>query len=663
MLTPSNPTEFNAAAISTVRQSVGRVTITWTDPYLDASILASAPGQENRVNWPKQVANLIETVPYKWFHLDGLTPLSAGMHPAPSTEVLSDSYEMGWWGAEVSGAGGSFTNPQVLTISFSARPILDLRVVGDSAYSEYPVDFNIQVLDQAAALLYSENVTGNAALVWTNNISSENITEGVYIVLTITKWSAVSRVVKITECYTSISNSYDGDEIFQMNFSEEAEIKDGTLPIGNISANSFDLALNNVDNKFFPGNTEALLHTLVIKNRKIVAEIGFIFENGVTEYVPAGTYWSGDWKTSETGTRASTTALDRMGLLRKTTFYPGVVYVGYTLGELAEVVLEDAKLIQPDLQYSIDSDLDDFIIPYGWFKKQSHFKALKLIAQASLGRVYVDRQDVIQVDGMATEEASVYEITADNYFSREQPANSEDISNVIEVITQPFVPNSSPTTGVYESSEDLVGVLGLQIVNITYKTPPISNAVITATFSTGSGSVNGVLTEYYAWGAAVAVDCSAAGLYRISVDGVEYNTDGAVTVIKTDSDSIRKYGRQTYETKKNPLVQNTAVAELIAETLLEVYKDPQKDVSLSWRGNPVLELGDPVTIPEYVKGTVNQKGVFRMTRQKIQWDGALSAKFEGRKVSAAETAAAYQDTDGVAAVWQDVDGATIKIQG
>ena len=280
--------------------------------------------------------------------------------------------------------------------------------------------------------------------------------------------------------------------------------------------------------------------------------------------------------------------------------------------------------------------------------------------------MFCDRSGVVQVLGMATAGSSVHEITADNYFTRSQPAASEDVANVIEVTTSPFVPNDSPTTDVYVSSEDLTVEVGSKTVTIFYKDPPIINASASLDLSMDDAAGNDTFISealYYAWGAKITVTCpTTAGYFKIKIDGTEFNTDGAITVIEEDSDSVRDFGKQRYEIKKNNFIQTEAVALTIAQNLLGVYKFPSKDTDIRWRGNPRIELADPLTIPEYVKNGISQKGIFRVTRQKIDFDGGIVASLEGRKISEA-VPDAYQDTDDVSLMWQDTDGVVIIIQG
>jgi hypothetical protein len=642
---------FTAAAAAGIRKPKARVTIVWTDPFIDPSITTESSSL-NRVSYPEQVADLIEDVPYKWAHCDGQTPLSAGLHPAPGSLADARDRQMGWWSAGRSGADGVVSPEQELSISFTARPVFSLRVAGDDAWGESPVDFSVLIYS-GASLLARVDVEDNDDQDWTHDVSSAGITAADKIVLIVSKWSHASRVVKIAEFYTSIATRYDGDEIMSMTITEERDTKDGTLPIGNVSANEIDLKLNNTDDKFFPGNTDAPLHTLVKKNRRIIAELGFELPDGTTEYMPMGVFWSGDWQTSEMGTDAATSGRDRMEALRKSSFYAGEVYENTNLKALAEIVLLDAKTLMPDLEYSVADELESFTIPWAWLEKQSHFDALKKIATACMGYAYCDRLGVVQILGpTAPSGASVLQITADNYFDRNQPANSEDIANRIEVTTAPLVPATVADT-VYESQEEITIAAGQTVVvECKYQGAPVIEAVAT-TIEAGDAVPSDA--EYYAWGAIVSVYSATGDTCKIKIVGKKFEVVGAETVVEEGVASIREFGVQAYKFPESKLIQSRDIAETITATLLPVYSTPSKDTNLDWRGHPALELGDAVTVPEYGSTTAD----FYITRQTHTYDGTYKAKLDGRK--AENITGNYQDTDGAVAKWQDTDAA-LKIQ-
>ena len=153
--------------------------------------------------------------------------------------------------------------------------------------AEYPVDFTIKLYDATNTLQHTETVTGNALNTWTTTVSEMGITKQV---LTITKWSAASRQVKIMEFFTSIQEIYYGDDIFAINLLEEREVSNGSLPVGNISSNEIDLKLYNKNGVFDAGNTASSLYGAVKANRKIKPYIGAEINKKWSDYT--GLKWS-----------------------------------------------------------------------------------------------------------------------------------------------------------------------------------------------------------------------------------------------------------------------------------------------------------------------------------------------------------------------------------
>jgi len=380
------------------RNIVGKIEITWTDPYLDQSIQVTT-NEEARISWPNQVADSVESIPFKWASLDGSWVLDGTYHLAPETKEAAEKYQMGWWGKTLSGVGGAFSAPYPqLTVRFFPRPVFGLKVVGDDARGEYPVDFEIRLYDETGALAHTETVTGNDAVSWQKDISNLQLSSITKTVLEIHKWSHENRQVKISEFFTSVQEIYEDDDILQISLLEEREISQGSLPIGNISSNEIDIKLNNIDDKFHAGNIDSPLHQLIKKNRKIRAWLGLkLPEEGLIEYIPLGTFWSGDWLVPEQETYAATSGRDRLELLRKTTFSTSQVYINKSLYDLAIIVLEDAGV--DSNHYWVDTELQEFVIPYAYFEPVSHREALRQIVEACMGQCYADRNDVIRVEG------------------------------------------------------------------------------------------------------------------------------------------------------------------------------------------------------------------------------------------------------------------------
>lgn len=255
-----------------LRRVEAKVEVSYTDPFLDQTIEVSASERAN-VSYPEQTADSVMVPMHKWLSLDGSCVLDGTYHLAPEPEDLS-RYQMGWWGSQLAGADGSFSPPYpTLTVTHQARPVHTLRVVGDAARGEYPVDFRIDLYGPDGTLLYSETVTGNTVVEWSKPLSNP-VLDVTRQVLTITRWSHPGRQVKVLEFFTSIQETYLSSDIVELRLLEEREASQGSLPVGNISANELSLRLINEGGKFDPTNPQSPLWGLLKPNRRIRAWLG-----------------------------------------------------------------------------------------------------------------------------------------------------------------------------------------------------------------------------------------------------------------------------------------------------------------------------------------------------------------------------------------------------
>mgnify|MGYP001308209421 FL=1 len=256
------------------RQVFARVEIDYTDPFIDQSLEVETNEQAN-VSYPQQTADSVDQTTRKYACLDGTWDLTTGeYHLAPSANMLTQ-YQMGWWGAQFADQDGYFASPYpTLTVRHLPRPIRSLRVVGDTAREEYPVDFNIRLYGPDDTLLKTETVTGNTQVSWSKALEPQ-VLDVAKQVLEITKWSHAGRCAKIVEFFTSIREVYETGDLVSVKLLEEREASQGSLPVGNISANEVTIVLNNGDKKFDIDNEQSPLKNLLKPNRRIQVSLGF----------------------------------------------------------------------------------------------------------------------------------------------------------------------------------------------------------------------------------------------------------------------------------------------------------------------------------------------------------------------------------------------------
>jgi len=602
------------------RTPIIKVDVTWSDPLIDVSI-NTATSENNRVSYPTQVADLVTDVPKKWFHTNDPDVLLDGTFFAmPSTLLEARKYQVGWWGTQSAGAAGEFIAPNLPTLSvgFTKRPVYGFTVAGDNALNEFPVDFTVTVFTKSGVSFSPVEVleiTGNTLLKYTALFNNPHLTAA-KIELKISKWNTPGKIVKIVEFYSSITETFESDEIEYLNILEEFEGSEGTLPVGNISCNEMDISFQNITDRFFSENTDSDIHTFIKRNRKIEPFIGFQYANGTKEYIAKGLFWSGDWAVSDNGTGAQTSARDRFEMLRRVDFpwedvFPEILAYN-SLKSIIETVLFSATDYMYDFFYDISDLTDDYLVPHfeaEFFKNKTYFAVIKDLAAASLSYAYMDlpteeeqeqngtlNKDIMRMKRVETvfpttappEDAIV--ITKDDFLEKMQPADTESMANTINVIYKEFTQDP-------EDPEK--------------------------------------------W------------------DDVELKETAK------DSDSITEYGIMNFEYESSDLIQTPQLARSIANSLLTSFKIPKRNIDLQTFGDITLNLADQVEIPEYQKNGIDKRGVFAITKNSLQFDGGLRIDVSGRKLiedAGPEEIPMVQDTDGAVEQLQDTDDSIINYQ-
>lgn len=404
--------DFLAASIANRRDPRARVEVTWTGPSIDSTLQVSS-NDDNRITLSYQVVDGDRVTSEKWAHLNSAI-IADGSYKVMPDPSIPTTDQMGWYGATFCDGSKVWpgTNP-LITVIFTARPIETLLLTGDTVYDEYPEEFTIRVYS-GVTLLATEAVTGNSAVNATVDLTAHSITSADKFTVEIIKWSVVTQVAKINECYAPIIDIYHDDEITDISILEEMQVENGSLPIGNNSSNELSLGLSDDNRRFQFGNTNSKYHTLLKKNRKIKVWLGFVLPSGSSDtssgtyivetingdkigYHPYGVYWSGDWNANIKDASVSTDARDFMEILRTTDFDKSPVWENQTLYTIASDVMVQAAIEIVGLQYEIDTVLQNFTIPIGYFERQSYFKTIKDIVSVAQTIAFVDRTGIVQI--------------------------------------------------------------------------------------------------------------------------------------------------------------------------------------------------------------------------------------------------------------------------
>jgi len=634
---------FHNLMRSQKRQIKAKCIIDYTDPIIDQSIEVTA-NEQARISFLSQTADGVTTVPYTWACLDGTWVLGQPWRLAPDS---ADRHQLGWWGTQLADIDGFFSAPYpALTLTHAHRPIHTLTVVGDSARKEYPVDFTIDLYDINNSLLYTETVFDNNSIEWSAMLESP-VLEVTKQVLTIIRWSHPGRQAKIIEFFTSIQQVYEGDNLISIRVLEEREVSQGSLPVGNISANEITIRLPNEDKRFDPDNDTSPLYGLIKPNRRIRAWLGVDLDEG-TEWVPLGIFWASGWETNDMALEATVRALDRMDSLKQTTYRTSIPQQNMAAAALARDVLEDAGLAETE--FMISDELENVIIPWAWMGEVSHREALRVLAEACMAVVYCDREGRIRIE-LPTEafleesgvwflqgsqfpaEASalmgLYGIGPDDYFSLKSPSSREQVANEITVITQPVAPGE--LVEVFRSNAPIIiGANQTVTVTVQYNKKPAIDAM--ATLEEPPAGVNIVEVNSYSWGADIEIENKGAVEASVTLVaiGTPLEAQDGDQVVEWDEKSAREDGVLGYEFPSNHLIQTVEQAQGIAQAILASSKVWRRDIEFDWRGNPAIELGD---VAQIVTDAANdRRSTYAIIWQELEWAGYLSARSKGRRL-------------------------------
>lgn len=303
-----------------------------------------------------------------------------------------------------------------------------------------------------------------------------------------------------------------------------------------------------------------------------------------------------------------------------------IIHQETSLYTIAVQVLEDG-LNPSGTDYEVDTELQKYLIPYGWLDTQSHRGALGKIAEAAGGVAFQNRYGTVLLQAgnyirRITESLNSHVDTIlDNRIINETSPVSV-VKNKIQVQTYPYVPGTETT--VWDLRDDKI------INNGEVKTYEVKytsyDAVVDGYASLSSTPSGATITDeiHYSWGAVVEVTGSADGqVLTLSILAKPLELEGAQLITRTDGESIRRNGYRYSTIKDNKLIQNSTLAGLIAESILETTSQESRDIQIQWRGDPTLELGD-----EVLKGTFDAA----LISNDMTYNGAFSETTLMRKV-------------------------------
>ena len=588
------------------RKVLGKVEIVYSDTDI-SSITNVETSSDSAISHPHEVyqTNLAPTV--KACTLDGNAIMDG------TFQMMDDSCITGWWSGELSKKDGTFDTPPSLEVFFIDRPIASWMIIGDSKLGQYPVDFTLEY-KLNDTVVETKEITGNTESQLKVYTNQSDITS---IKITITKWSKGNAVVKLLKFFDMLAETYIGSDLQSFEVNEEMGSIDANY---NLSSDTMTVSIYNKERKFNVG----YLKNLLILDRKVKPYIG-IEKNGVVEYTSLGTFYSDEWKVDQDGQWVKCTAVDRLIRLQNK------IYVGYqlaykvTLYDIAYDILTKSGF--KDKEFIISESLKDTTIPSAFMPKQSVWDALQEIAYTGLCKVFIDREDRINILAETDEPIDTnLEINPSNMFSYSSNILLTEFANRIAVeycdveISEDVVEAAS--TWITLKAGEVVEVTLDFNLDIAYAEISINTENITiSNFKAGINACTVTLANEQ--------DKQRQGTLTVKGNAIDVTYK---TLTIQDDDSVRDYGTFEYKHPSTQLIQSSTQAKKLAQTLLARMKAGEGVVTSVWRGSPTIKVGNKYKCRDQY-GDIND---FTCEYNKITFDGGLKQETRGRKVTKEE---------------------------
>ena len=584
------------------RKILGRVDVIYSDTEISKDIQTTESGN-SAISHPDEVFGAYLAPTVKGCTMDGNATMDG------SFQMMDDSVVLGWWSGSLSGSNGVLANAPWIEISFVKRPIISWVVLGDEKRNEYPVDFILQY-KRDGKIVHSDSVTVNNQIQVRLTPQLEDITS---IRLTITKWSKPNACAKILKFYDRMMERYEGDAIEMFEVSEEMGTADGNH---NIVSDTMTVNIFNKGRKFDKG----YLRSLMILDRKLLPSIG-IETDGEVKYQPLGTFYSDEWQINQDSQWVKCSAVDRLMRLQKKT------YVGFPLTEnaslhdiAADILLNIGETADT---FVISNDLKSVIVPMAFLPKGTAWDALQEIANAGLCKVFIDREDKINVRSeKEPKTTTAIRIDKSNMFSYSSSVSLTEFANRISV----------------EYCDVSLSNDTVEAVSVELNIEPNASLELTLDYNTEvaypameTDNLNVLLTDFQGGVNACSVVAKnktaqkQKAVLTVTGKAIEITTKA---LTKQDDESVRNNGITEYSYPSSDLVQSHDQAEYIANFLLEKMHAGEGVVTTTWRGNPELNLGE-----KYV--SVDRFGDSQdlvCEYNKFTFDGGLKQETRGRTI-------------------------------
>lgn len=265
-----------------------------------------------------------------------------------------------------------------IRIDFRNTSDLDIKGFTIDFGDAYPTRFTIQT--NAVTKSYDSD---------SRYFTTEDTFNGTnYIIITPVSMVNGQNRFRILSLICGIANTFSNEEIISYSSKEYVSPICDSLPSMDMS-----ITIDNQDQYYNPDNPDSALAYMEV-GQEMTVQFGYDVDGtGNIEWLPSQIAHLKTW--SATDTDAKFTAVDKFDYLLNENYRKGQYSVaGITLYALAERVLQSAHITD----YSLDSYLRSLTV-HNPLPNVKHSECLQIIANAGRCCLYIDRNDVIHIDG------------------------------------------------------------------------------------------------------------------------------------------------------------------------------------------------------------------------------------------------------------------------
>lgn len=287
-----------------------------------------------------------------------------GSHVFPETGIAA--YNVGWESASLSDVSGSINE----YIEYQFSSLHDSYGIQLVFPTDCPADTFTIAYYNGSTLVGTRTVTGNTATSYAN---FDVRLQWNKIRITFTKVNPQQRA-RLWQVVFGVNDIYDEDTLISVSATKTTDLSGDYEDCGEVSFQFFNDGRFDIRtiNDLPIGLQEGLKITVYVKER------------GEKEYKLFGNYYSENTNVEENGRIITVSGFDELYSLNDSTFNKGIVYTeGRSLAAWAQEVADDAGI-----EIEIDSAFNN-IISKGYITEVPHREALRLIAEAGNGILYV----------------------------------------------------------------------------------------------------------------------------------------------------------------------------------------------------------------------------------------------------------------------------------